>query len=188
MVLRHDALASFHDTNADRGHLRVDKVLSALRQRYFWPRMHKNIKNSPLTPLPIVVGPFERWHMNFLYMIKTKDGYLYLFLMVDSFTKWVEAFPMKSQEASEVAKIIFRAIIARFGCPRILVSDRSRKFMSTLVLSLCEVFDITRHHASSYHHQTHGLVESANSTLIKSFRAYCVIRTSIIGLRNFLEF
>lgn len=95
---------------------------------------------------------------------------------------------MKTQEASEVAKIIFREIIARFGCPRILVSDRSRKFISTLVLSLCEVFDITRQHTSSYHPQANELVERANSTLIKSFRAYCVKRTSIIGLRNFLEF
>jgi len=73
-------------------------------------------------------------------------------------------------------------------CQRILVSDRNRKFMSTLVLSLCEVFDITRQHRSSYHPQANELVERANSTLIKSFRAYCVIRTSIIGLRNFLEF
>jgi hypothetical protein len=30
----HDVLASFHDTNADIGHLRVDKVLSALRKCY----------------------------------------------------------------------------------------------------------------------------------------------------------
>ena len=45
--------------------------------------------------------------------------------------------------------------------------------MSTLVLSLCEVFDITRQHTSSYHPQTNGLVERANSTLIKSFRVYC---------------
>jgi transposase InsO family protein len=142
-------------------------------------------KNPPLTPLP-VVGPFERWNMNFLKLSKTKDGYLYLFLMVDSFTKWVEAFPMKTQEESEVAQIIFREIIARFGCPRILVSDRGRNFMSTLVLSLCEVFDIARQHTSSYRLQANGLVERANSTLIKSFRAYCVIRTSIIGLRNFL--
>ena len=138
-------------------------------------------KNPPLTPLP-VVGPFERWNMIFLKLSKTKDGYLYLFLMVDSFTKWVEAFPMKTQEASEVAKIIFRESIARFECPRILVSDRGRNFMSTLV------FDIARQHTSSYHPQTNGLVERAISTLIKSFRAYCVIRTRIIGIRNFLEF
>jgi hypothetical protein len=78
MVLRHDALASFHDNNACSGHLVVDKVLSALRQRFFWPRMHQRVKdhilscdrcqrikvdterkNPPLTPLP-VVGPFER--------------------------------------------------------------------------------------------------------------------------------
>lgn len=51
--------------------------------------------------------------MDFLKLSKTKDGYLYLFLMVDSFTQWVEAFPMKTQEALEVAKITFRAIIAR---------------------------------------------------------------------------
>lgn len=128
------------------------------------------------------------WHMNFSKLSKTKDGYLYLFVMVDSFIKWTAAFPMKSQEASDVAKIIFREIIARFGCQRILVSDRNRKFMSTLVLSLCEVFDITRQHTISYHPQANELVERANSTLIKSFRAYCVIRTSIIDLRNFLEF
>jgi hypothetical protein len=101
MVLRYDALASFHDTNAGGGHLGVDKVLSALRQRYFWPRMHQTArdhilsydrcqrikvdtkrKNPPLTPL-LVVGPFERWDMKFSTLSKTKDSYLYLFLMVD---------------------------------------------------------------------------------------------------------
>ena len=51
--------------------------------------------------------------MDFLKLSRTKDGYQYLFIMVDSFTRWVEAFPMKTQEALEVAKITFRAIIAR---------------------------------------------------------------------------
>ena len=101
MVLRYDALASFHDINASGGHLGVDKVLSALRQRCFWPRMHQTArdhilsydrcqrikvdtkrKNPPLTPL-LVVGPFERWDMKFSTLSKTKDSYLYLFLMVD---------------------------------------------------------------------------------------------------------
>jgi hypothetical protein len=49
MVLRYDALASFHDTNAGGGHLGVDKVLSALRQRYFWPRMHQTAKDHILS-------------------------------------------------------------------------------------------------------------------------------------------
>ena len=190
-VLRHDALTAFHDTNFGGAHLGVDRVLAALRQKYYWPKMHQTVKdhilscdrcqrikvdnkrkNPPLTPLPIV-GPFERWHMDFLKLSKTKDGYQYLFIMVDSFTKWVEAFPMRSQEASEVAKIIFSEIFARYGAPRVLVSDRGKSFMSTLVLSLCEVFNVTRHHTSSYHPQTNGLVERTNSTLIKSFRAYC---------------
>jgi deoxyhypusine synthase len=59
--------------------------------------------------------------------------------MVDSFTKWIEAFPKKTQEASEVAKIIFREIIARLGCPIILVSTGKvvsggfLRFVSTLI-------------------------------------------------------
>ena len=49
MVLRHDLLTSCHDTNAGGGHLGVDKVLAALRQRYFWPRIHQTVKDHTLS-------------------------------------------------------------------------------------------------------------------------------------------
>ncbi|VDH95751.1 Hypothetical predicted protein [Mytilus galloprovincialis] len=191
LALRRHALLAYHDLNYGGAHLGLDRVLAALRQKYFWPKMHQTVKdhvlscdrcqrikvdhtrkNPPINPLP-VVGPFDRWHMDFLKLSKTNKGETYLLVLVDSCSKWVEAFAMKTQEASEVAKVLFKEVFSRFGAARFLVSDRGKSFMNNLVLSLCEIFDVTRYHTSSYHPQTNGLVERCNSTLIKSFRAYC---------------
>ncbi|VDI49284.1 Hypothetical predicted protein [Mytilus galloprovincialis] len=76
-------------------------------------------KNPPLNPLP-VVGPFDRWHMDFLKLSKTNKGETYLLVLVDSCSKWVEAFAMKTQEASEVAKVLFKEVFSRFGAARFL--------------------------------------------------------------------
>ena len=79
--------------------------MAALKQKYHWPRMHQEIydyiqscdrcqrikkykqnRPPPLTSMPID-GPFERWHIDFLKLSKTTEGYQYLLLVVDSFTR-----------------------------------------------------------------------------------------------------
>ncbi|XP_063411468.1 uncharacterized protein LOC134694358 [Mytilus trossulus] len=189
-ALREDALLSYHDSLVGGAHLGIERVYHALSLKYFWPKMHQSIENyirscdrcqrikrdtkgkkPPLNPLPVDTT-FERWHMDFLKLSKTNEGYSYVLLLVDSFSKWSEAFPMKTQEASEVAKVLFREIISRYGAMKCLVTDLGRNFVSNLVNALCEMLNITRHHTSSYHPQTNGLVERTNSTLIQAVRAY----------------
>lgn len=41
--LRLDALISYHDSLAGGGHLGIDKVKLSLIQKYYWPKMHKDI-------------------------------------------------------------------------------------------------------------------------------------------------
>ena len=98
--------------------------------------------------------------------------YRYVLLVVDSFSRWCEAIPLQSQEASVVAEALFSEIICRYGAPSVLVSDRGQNFMSKLVAALCELFDITRHHTSSYHPQTNSTLERLNSTIAQSLRMY----------------
>lgn len=191
-VLRKDALLSYRDSLAGGGHLGIEKVRTALYQKYYWPRMYHDIveyvrscarcqkakrdyhpSNPPMAPLPLV-DRFERWHIDILGPLnKTKEGYEYILMCVDSCTKWVEGFPMKTQTAQETARVLFREIFARYGAPKVLFSDRGRNFMSKLVIALCEIFEITQHHTSSYHPQTNGLVERYNSTIAQSLRSYC---------------
>jgi hypothetical protein len=41
---------------------------------------------------------------------KTKEGYQYILLVTDSFSHWAEAFPLKTQEAQEIADILYSEI------------------------------------------------------------------------------
>ena len=190
-TLRLEALKAYHDNESGGAHFGVEKVMAAIKQKYHWPRMHQNIydyiqscercqriktdqhiRPPPQTSMPID-GPFERWHMDFLKLSKTNEGYQYLLLVVDSFTRWVEAFPMKNQESKEVAKVLFAQIFSRFGAPRKLVSDLGKQFTSNLILSLCEIFNVKKHFTSAYHPQTNSFCERNNRTIIQSIRAYC---------------
>ncbi|CAC5385634.1 unnamed protein product [Mytilus coruscus] len=189
-ALREDALLSYHDSFVGGAHLGIERVYHALSLKYFWPKMHQSIENyirscdrcqrikrdtkgkkPPLNPLPVDTT-FERWHMDFLKLSKTNEGYSYVLLLVDSFSKWSEAFPMKTQEALRLQSFLFREIISRYGAMKCLVTDLGRNFVSNLVNALCQMLNITRHHTSSYHPQTNGLVERTNSTLIQAVRAY----------------
>ena len=130
-------------------------------------------RNAPLHPLPIQ-DVFARWHMDILAGLpKTKEGYQYVLLVTDSFSHWAEAFPLKTQEAQEIADILYSEIFTRYGACRSLVSDRGQNFLSKIVSILCKLFNVTRHHTSSYHPQSNVACERLNSTLAQSLRAYC---------------
>ena len=190
-VLRRDALQAYHDNNTAGGHLGIEKVMAAMKQKYHWPRMHQDIydyihscdtcqrvkqdqhnRPPPLTSMP-VDGPFERWHIDFLKLSKTSEGFQYVLLVVDSFTRWVEAFPMKTQDSFEVARVLFEQIFSRFGAPHKIVSDLGKQFTSNLVMALCEIFNVKRHFTSAYHPQSNSFCERNNRTIIQSLRAYC---------------
>lgn len=189
-TLRSEALSAYHDNKAGGAHFGVEKVMAALKRKYYWPRMHQEIydyiqscdrcqrikkckhnRPPPLTSMPID-GPFARWHIDFLKLSKTTEGYQYLLLVVDSFTRWVEAFPLKTQESKQVAQILFEQIFSRFGAPLKLVSDLGKQFTSNLILSLCEIFNVKKHFTSAYHPQSNSFCERNNRTILQALRAY----------------
>ena len=53
----------------------------------------------------------------------TKDKYKHILALVDSYSKWVELFPVRTQEAKEVASVPFREIVSRYGVLRSILSD-----------------------------------------------------------------
>ncbi|VDI02172.1 Hypothetical predicted protein [Mytilus galloprovincialis] len=190
-ILRDDVLRSYHDCILGGGHQGFDRTYSSLRNKYFWPSMYEDIKQyvktcevcqqskrnygakrPPLKP-QISDDIFSRWHMDILSGLPTTpDKFKHVLLVVDSYSKWSEIFPLKTQEAGEVAGILYREIISRYGAPRVLISDRGRNFTSNLVKALSEMFQITRHLTSSYHPQTNGSVERMNSVILQSIRSY----------------
>jgi len=187
-----DILHHYHDSLAGGGHFGVNRTLKKIQHKYWFPQMQQKVINHvstcnvcqrtkvnrrqqppPLQPLPIMDEPMSRIHIDILGPLpKTKEGYQYVLLIIDSFSKWSEAFPLASQNAKEVASVLYREFICRYGAPRAMVSDRGKNFMSRLVAALCELFEIKRIFTSSYHPQTNATVERANSTLAKVLSSY----------------
>ena len=187
--LREDVIHAYHDGNA---HLGFDKTYSAIRSKYYWPKMYVDIDlhvrtcdtcqkskrnygndKAPLTPLPIPSHPFSRLHIDILGPLTPSTGkHIYILLVVCA-TGWCECFPLKSQESSVIAQVLYSEIICRYGSPDVIVSDRGRNFMSRLVSALCELFQIKRHFTSSFHAQSNSVVERVNSTLAQAIRSYC---------------
>lgn len=107
-------------------------------------------------------------------------------LIVDSFSKFPEAFPLKTQDSKEIANVLFAEIFARYSAPKVIVSDRGQNFLSNLVTAVCEIFQVARHFTSSYHPQTNSTCERMNSTIAQCLRTMST-QHKLIGLSYYQE-
>ncbi len=172
---------SLHD---DSGHLGFDRTLNLFRERFFWPRMHNEIKSwceqcercclrktptagnrAPLVSIHTNV-PMELICMDFLVLEKSKGGIENVLVVTDHFSRFAQAYPTKDQKAVTVAKALWKNFFCRFGFPTKLHADQGRNFESTVVKELCKLTGITRTHTSPYHPQGNGITERFNRTLM----------------------
>src|SRR5436189_3819880 len=167
------------------GHFGKDTTYEKISTRFYWKGMYKDIteyikrcdscqrrgnKGGKGYLNPIKVGkPFERIGIDFVGPLnRTKKGNRYILVVTDYLTKWPEAKAMKEATAENVVQFIYKRIICRHGCPKIILLDRGTHFRNKLVDGLCEKFEIKHKLSSPYHPQTNGLVERFNRTLCES--------------------
>jgi len=113
------------------------------------------------------------------------DGSKYLLVVVDAFTKWVEAYPLPNQEAATCITAVYNGMFSRFGLPRQLHSDQGRNFESQLVTELCNFTGVYRTRTTAFHPRSDGLTERERTEPF--WRCYELLRTRIqrSGRRSF---
>jgi hypothetical protein len=78
-----------------------------------------------------------RVHLDILGPLPTsKKGNAYVLLLVDQFTKWVEAVALSDQTAETVARAAIDCMFSRLGCPLEICTDLGSNFMSDLFRSM----------------------------------------------------
>lgn len=108
--------------------------------------------------------PGADWQLDFTHMPTVKKA-KYLLVMVDSFSNWVEGFPVSNKRAQTVADLLLREIIPRFGVPASLQSDNGPEFTSQVSQTVAKALNISWNFHIPYRPQSSGKVERTNRSL-----------------------
>jgi hypothetical protein len=188
--LKKDILLSFHDSLMG-GHFATERTYHTIRLRYYWTGMYKDVLEyckscsscqrakrdihpvkPELQPMPIPGRVFGRLHVDIVGPITASpNGFKYVLVFVDAFSRWIEMIPIKECSAKTIAWHLYESIITRYGAPDELLSDRGQNFLANVVKELCSLFQITRLRTSSYHPMTNAATERMHQSIAQSIRA-----------------
>ena len=121
------------------GHLGITKTSAKLKRNFFWYKMRADVetflKSCPKCSIikkthrkaKAKLGnfhacvPIERVHLDILGPFpKSHSGKVYILMLVDQFTKWLECYPLP------IAKAVVEGFIVRFDCPLQINMDQGR--------------------------------------------------------------
>ncbi len=126
---------------------------------------------APLTPIPVPTRRFDHIHVDLVGPLPPSQGYTHLFTMVDRFTRWPDAIPLKDTSAISIARAFLFHWLARFGLPADISSDRGAQFTSELWAAIAQLYGSKLHTTTSYHPQANGLVERFHRHFKSALRA-----------------
>jgi hypothetical protein len=122
---------------------------------------HPKKCSSPALLHPvIVVGPFAKWGIDFMQCKPTSvGGHGYIIVVIDYFTKWVEAMPTFLNDGKIVALFMFNHIISRFGVLKAIVTDHGSHFRNHMMTELRKKLGFHHENLSPYYPQANGQVK-----------------------------
>ncbi|GFV44307.1 hypothetical protein TNCV_4129751 [Trichonephila clavipes] len=169
----------------DKGHFSVKRTLEHIKNKYFIPQLQSKIekyisncvtcilKNKKsgkqegfLHPLVKDDIPLNTYHIDHLGLLATSSkNYKFILGVIDSFTKFVWLYPIKTTSSSDVIKKL-EIQKTTFGNPRFLITDRGTTFPSDEFHTYCSEQKITLHHITTGLPRANGQVERINRTII----------------------
>nr|ADB85436.1 putative retrotransposon protein [Phyllostachys edulis] len=115
--------------------------------------------------------PFATWGLNILGPFpKAPGGFEFLFVAIDTFTKWIEAEPMTGITTKAAKRFMMRCVITRFGVPSRIITDNGKQFSSAKFQKFCDELGTRLCYASVAHPQSNGAVERANSQIMRGIK------------------
>ena len=90
---------------------------------------------------------FDLWGMDFMGPFSN----MYILLAVDYVSKWVEAIPTRTNDASVVAKFLPSHIFTRFGTPQALITDGGTRLCNKMADRVLQKYGVWHRTSLAYH-------------------------------------
>jgi hypothetical protein len=189
-AIKLEVLKQMHDVLLS-GHLGAKKTREKTLQRFYWFELridvnlyvkqcdvcaaNKEMSKNPKAPMKsMLVGTvWDRLASDILGPLPlTPRGNRYILLFTDHFTKWVEIIPVPDQTATTCAEKILNEVIARYGCPYDLHTDKGKNYDGEIFAELCRMLEVRKTRTSPRNPRCNGLTERFNRTLLRMIKAY----------------
>jgi len=174
------------------GHPAVENTLERLRRHYWFPYMKRYVKGfvgscldclynkvpggqrqGKLHAIDKIGVPFHTVHVDHLGpFIKGKLNNVYLFVLVDGFTKFSILRPTKNVKSSTTTKLM-EDIIAIFGPMVKIVSDRGTAFTGKEFEQMCKARNIIHVRNATATPRANGQCERLNRTILSMLTTTC---------------
>ncbi|GFV40166.1 hypothetical protein TNCV_3953631 [Trichonephila clavipes] len=168
---RQDVFSAMHNLS----HPGIRRSVHLMKQRFVWPsissdvakwarhclacqksKIHRHTR-SPLSSFQEPSQRFDHVHLDLIGPLPPSNCHTYCLTMIDRFSKWPEAQPLKDITAETVA--FFSSWVSRFGTPAILTTDWGRQFESSLFKALSKLLGVQKCRTTGYHPQANGMIE-----------------------------
>ena len=178
-----DIIRSVHEA----GHMGIHSTTNKIKERYWWPGIKKHVaefistcdqcqrekkpqKAKDIYPM-IASRPFQIVGLDHVGPLhKTKDGYQYMIVAQDYFTKWPIVKPTKTTNTKEALKFVYEDIYTLYGKPQQLITDQGSAFTSEMWKLAMKKWKINHTPTTAANPQANGQVERFNQTLVKMLR------------------
>ncbi|XP_029717333.2 uncharacterized protein K02A2.6-like [Aedes albopictus] len=167
-------------TLAHIGHPGREKMKRRLRVAVWWPGIDAAVEKVCKECFSCqLVAPFEKpeplrirdlpsapWiHLAGDFLGPLPDG-TYLFMLIDLYSRYVLAEPMKYTTSKEVIRFLNESF-TRMGLPYILTFDNARNFSSQELKDYCVDRGIKLTHTTPYYPSANGEIERQNRSVLK---------------------
>ncbi len=171
----------------DYAHVSAPKTQQLIQKNFWWPQMASDIQRWCDTCIVCATinqgkpgrtklcrpeppkGPWELLQLDFIGPLPSaKGGYRYCLVIIDKFSKWVEAIPTRNNSANTVARVGAKQILPLWGAPIQIESDQGTHFTGQVMKQICQMLNIKQRFHIPYRPQSSGMVERANRTIKES--------------------
>ena len=175
------------------GHRGAQETVTRMRRRWWWPNMkeaaeqyvllcdrcqHNSARSTAIDVPPqtiIANTPGSIITLDFMSGLAPADPTTHtaLLAITDRFTRmvWLIGCP-DHLPAEKTVQLLLQHVVARYGLPQLIISDRGPQFESTLWTVLWERFGSRVALAASKHPQTDGATERTNRTVLQAMRKH----------------
>ncbi|GJQ65376.1 hypothetical protein Trydic_g7487 [Trypoxylus dichotomus] len=115
-------------------------------------------------PTPIGSKPFEH-----IYIDSFKVSNQSFVTIIDSFSKFGQAYPITSLNAIETANKVIQ-YFSRFGIPMKITCDNGNEFRNKVFQDLCNLYEIELHYVTAYNSNSNSTIERFHSSILEAIR------------------